>query len=50
VDVRRFGPGERIVFLPYTGDAFISTQEWIQDRRIFGPATAIKGQTSMILG
>jgi NitT/TauT family transport system substrate-binding protein len=49
VDVRQFGPGERIVFLPYTGDAFVSTQEWIQDREIFGPATAIRNYASVIL-
>jgi len=29
VDVRRFGPGERIVFAPYTKEMFDSTQEWM---------------------
>ncbi|MFI9387906.1 hypothetical protein [Kutzneria sp. NPDC052558] len=29
VDVRRFGPGERIVFEPYTKDMFDRTQQWM---------------------
>lgn len=29
VDVRRFGPGERIVFAPYTKEMFDTTQEWM---------------------
>jgi hypothetical protein len=42
VDVRQFGPGERIVFLPYTGEAYEDTQVWIQEREIFGAATGVK--------
>ena len=30
VDVRRFGPGERIVFEPYTQDMFERTQRWMR--------------------
>jgi NitT/TauT family transport system substrate-binding protein len=30
VDVRRFGPGERIVFEPYTKDMYEQTQAWMQ--------------------
>lgn len=30
VDVRRFGPGERIVFEPYTRDMFEVTQRWMK--------------------
>ena len=30
VDVRRFGPGERIVFEPYTRELFERTQRWMQ--------------------
>ena len=30
VDVRRFGPGERIVFEPYTREMFEQTQEWMK--------------------
>ena len=32
VDVRRFSPGERIVFLPYTEATYAKTQAWLQDR------------------
>jgi NitT/TauT family transport system substrate-binding protein len=35
VDVRRFSPGERIVFLPYTEDMYARTQAWIHERGIF---------------
>ncbi len=35
VDVRRFGPGERIVFEPYTREMYDSTQRWVEERGIF---------------
>jgi len=35
MDVRRFGPGERLVFLPYDQHIFDSTQRWVADRGIF---------------
>ena len=35
VDVRAFGIGERIVFLPYTGEAFAATRQWAQLRNLF---------------
>ena len=35
VDVRRFGPGERIVFEPYTKAMYERTQSWVQERGIF---------------
>jgi NitT/TauT family transport system substrate-binding protein len=35
VDVRAFGTGERIVFLPYTREVFTATQQWTRDRRLF---------------
>lgn len=35
VDVRRFGPGERIVFEPYTRDIFDRTQKWMQTWDLF---------------
>jgi NitT/TauT family transport system substrate-binding protein len=35
VDVRAFGTGERIVFLPYTGEVFAATQQWTQARQLF---------------
>ena len=43
VDVRRFSPGERIVFLPYTEETYAKTQAWIHERGIFefeGPPPA----------
>jgi NitT/TauT family transport system substrate-binding protein len=44
VDVRTFGLGERIVFLPYTPETFESTRQWTELRNLFsesqpGPAT-----------
>lgn len=35
IDVRRFGPGERIVFLPYTPDAYERAQRWMRERHLF---------------
>jgi NitT/TauT family transport system substrate-binding protein len=35
VDVRRFGPGERIVFEPYTREIFERTQKWMQTWDLF---------------
>lgn len=35
VDVRAFGTGERIVFLPYTREVFTQTQQWIEAHRLF---------------
>src|SRR5215813_13078260 len=39
VDVRAFGIGERIVFLPYTRESFAQTQQWARSRNLF-PAEA----------
>ena len=36
VDVRRFAPGERIVFLPYGEEIYAKTQSWMSEREIFG--------------
>ena len=38
VDVRLFGPGERVVFLPYSEDIFEQTQAWMQERGLFDEA------------
>ena len=35
VDVRRFAPGERIVFLPYTEAIYAKTQAWMHERGLF---------------
>jgi len=35
MDTRRWGPGERIVFEPYTREVFQESQRWIAERGIF---------------
>ncbi len=35
MDTRRWGPGERIVFEPYTKEVFAQSREWIADHSIF---------------
>lgn len=40
VDVRTFGVGERIVFLPYTPELFTATQDWTDAHNIFSEPTA----------
>jgi len=42
MDTRLFGPGERIVFEPYTSDIYAETQKWIIDRGIFDERNPIK--------
>ncbi|MGH7854037.1 MAG: hypothetical protein ACREP3_11385, partial [Candidatus Binatia bacterium] len=37
VDIRRFGPGERIVFEPYPPAAFERTRQWIESWNLFPP-------------
>jgi NitT/TauT family transport system substrate-binding protein len=39
-DVRRFGPGERIVFEPYTHEMFERTHQWMARWQLFDPAVA----------
>ncbi len=43
VDVRAFGTGERIVFLPYTREVFAETQQWIESHSLFDGASALLG-------
>jgi ABC-type nitrate/sulfonate/bicarbonate transport system substrate-binding protein len=43
VDVRAFGTGERIVFLPYTREVFTETQQWIESHQLFDGAAAQAG-------
>jgi NitT/TauT family transport system substrate-binding protein len=43
IDVRAFGTGERVVFLPYTQETYERSQEWMRERGLFedaGPAQA----------
>ena len=35
MDTRRFGPGERIVFEPYSREMFTHSQQWISEHKIF---------------
>ncbi|HSD42143.1 MAG TPA: hypothetical protein VLD36_09770 [Burkholderiales bacterium] len=35
MDTRRWGPGERLVFEPYTKDVFEQSFEWIAERHLF---------------
>jgi hypothetical protein len=35
MDTRRWGPGERIVFEPYSKEVFEESREWIRERGIF---------------
>jgi NitT/TauT family transport system substrate-binding protein len=41
VDVRAFGTGERIVFLPYTREAFDDTRRWTQTNGLFPRADVV---------
>jgi hypothetical protein len=35
LDVRRFSPGERVVFLPYTDATYARTRAWLDERKLF---------------
>ena len=35
MDTRRWGPGERIVFEPYSREVFDISRDWIRERGIF---------------
>jgi NitT/TauT family transport system substrate-binding protein len=38
VDVRAFGTGERVVFLPYTRESFEATRQWTESHSLFAGA------------
>jgi NitT/TauT family transport system substrate-binding protein len=42
IDVRRFGPGERVVFEPYTREMFDRTHRWLESWELFDSATAAR--------
>jgi len=44
MDTRRWGPGERIVFEPYTQDVYEESFRWIEQRKIFPEGTMGSGQ------
>jgi len=49
VDVRAFGTGERIVFLPYTREVFAQTQQWTEAHQLFAGAAAGAGYDEAVL-
>jgi hypothetical protein len=44
VDTRRWGPGERIVFEPYTKEVFEDSFNWIREHGIFEPGAMGEGK------
>ncbi|HEU5462885.1 MAG TPA: hypothetical protein VFV82_02075 [Candidatus Binatia bacterium] len=46
VDIRQFGPGERIVFEPYPKSAFERTRQWIESWDLFPPEQKGSGDYS----
>ena len=44
IDTRRWGPGERIVFEPYTREVFEESFKWIAEREIFENGTMGAGR------
>jgi hypothetical protein len=44
MDTRRWGPGERIVFEPYSKEIFENTFRWVGEREIFGNASMGHGR------
>jgi NitT/TauT family transport system substrate-binding protein len=48
VDVRCFGPGERVVFLPYSADMYERAQRWMQARGLFEQRDSIPAYDSVV--
>ena len=46
MDTRRWGPGERLVFEPYTEEAFMQARDWIAEREIFEGGKPAMGSDS----
>jgi ABC-type nitrate/sulfonate/bicarbonate transport system substrate-binding protein len=49
MDTRRWGPGERIVFEPYTQQAFEQSREWIAQHEIFAAGGMGTGQYDEVI-
>ncbi len=49
VDVRGFGIGERIVFLPYTREVFAQTQQWTEAHQLFDGESSQVGFDEAVL-
>jgi hypothetical protein len=50
MDTRRWGPGERLVFEPYTKDVFDETFRWIEQHHIFESTEACGYDESIVRG
>lgn len=48
VDVRCFGTGERIVFLPYSADTFDRAQHWLRERHLFEVGAELPEYASVV--
>jgi ABC-type nitrate/sulfonate/bicarbonate transport system substrate-binding protein len=49
MDTRRWGPGERLVFEPYTQEAFEASRDWIAQREIFAPGDLGSRQYAQVI-
>ncbi len=49
VDYRRFGPGERLVFLPYTQEIFEQTHKWVEDMNLFPDRQGVRNYGEAIV-
>jgi NitT/TauT family transport system substrate-binding protein len=48
IDVRGFGTGERVVFLPYTAEMYEHSQRWMQERQLFEDGAAAPAYESVV--
>jgi NitT/TauT family transport system substrate-binding protein len=48
IDVRGFGTGERVVFLPYTGEAYERSQQWMRERNLFEDSETAPSYESVV--
>jgi ABC-type nitrate/sulfonate/bicarbonate transport system substrate-binding protein len=48
IDVRGFGTGERVVFLPYTEEAYDRSQAWMRERNLFEDAGEAPAYASVV--
>jgi hypothetical protein len=48
IDVRCFGPGERVVFLPYTQEMYERAQRWMRERGLFEEQETMPSYASVV--
>jgi NitT/TauT family transport system substrate-binding protein len=48
IDVRGFGTGERVVFLPYSNEMYERSQEWMRERNLFEDAGEVPAYDSVV--